>query len=85
MAEELIGAITHYFGKPEVGVVKLSAQIKVGDVLHFRGHTTDFQQEIKSMQVEHAAVESATAGTEVAMKLSERVRAGDQVFRVTPD
>ena len=85
MAEELIGAITHYFGKPEVGVVKLSAQIKVGDVLHFRGHTTDFQQEIKSMQVEHAAVESATTGTEVAMKLSERVRAGDQVFRVTPD
>ena len=85
MAEELIGAITHYFGKPEVGVVKLSAQIKVGDVLHFRGHTTDFQQEIKSMQVEHAAVESASAGTEVAMKLSERVRSGDQVFRVTPD
>jgi len=85
MAEELIGAITHYFGKPEVGVVKLSAPIKVGGVLHFRGHTTDFQQEIKSMQVEHAAVESATTGTEVAMKLSERVRAGDQVFRVTPD
>jgi len=85
MAEELIGAITHYFGKPEVGVVKLSAQIKVGDVLHFRGHTTDFQQEIKSMQVDHAAVESAGAGTEVAMKLDERVRAGDQVFRVSPD
>lgn len=83
MAEEHVGSITHYFAKPEVGVVKLSAGIKIGDVLHFRGHTTDFQQEITSMQVDHAAVESAAAGTEVAIKLKERGRSGDEVYLVT--
>jgi len=85
MAEELIGTITHYFPKPQVGVLKLTADIKIGDVLHIRGHTTEFQQEITSMQVEHGAVETAGAGTEVAVKFSERVRAGDEAFRVSPD
>jgi hypothetical protein len=63
MAEAPVGSITHYFAKPEVGVIKLQGAIKVGDVLRFRGHTTDFEQEIDSMQVEHAAVESAAAVT----------------------
>ncbi|UCC47810.1 MAG: translation elongation factor-like protein [Gemmatimonadota bacterium] len=85
MAEELVGTITHYFPKPEVGVVKLTADLKVGDVLHFRGHTTEFQQEITSMQVEHENIETAAAGDEVAIKVDQRVRAGDEVYRVTPD
>jgi putative protease len=85
MAEEHVGTITHYFAKPEVGVVKLTAEIKVGDVLHIRGHTTDVQQEITSMEVDHGAVESAAAGTEVAFKVKDRVRKGDDVFKVTPD
>jgi hypothetical protein len=85
MAEELVGTVTHYFGKPEVGVVKVSAEINSGDVLHFRGNTTDFQQQLTSMQVDHAAVESAAPGSEVALKVDERVRHGDEVFRVTPD
>ena len=83
MAEELIGTITHYFAKPEVGVVKLSGAIALGDVLHFRGHTTDFQQKLSSMQVDHASVETAAAGSEVALKVDGRVRRGDEVFRVT--
>lgn len=85
MAEEFVGTVTHYFPKPEVGVVKLDVGIQVGDTLQFRGHTTDFQQQITSMQVEHAAVETAAAGTEIAIKLDERVRGGDEVYRVTPD
>ncbi|KPK78485.1 MAG: translation elongation factor-like protein [Gemmatimonas sp. SM23_52] len=85
MAEELVGTITHYFPKPEVGVVKLTGDLKVGDVLLFRGHTTEFQQEITSMQVEHANIESAAAGDEVAIKVDQRVRTGDEVYRVTPD
>jgi putative protease len=85
MAEELVGSITHYFAKPEVGVVKLVADIKVGDVLHIRGHTTDVEQQISSMEVDHAAVETAAAGTEVAFEVQERVRKGDEVFKVTPD
>lgn len=85
MAEEHIGTITHYFGKPGVGVVKLDAAVKVGDMLQFRGNTTDFQQKLESMEVDHAAVESAEPGAEVAFKVSERVRQGDEVYRVTPD
>ncbi len=85
MAEARAGTITHYFAKPEVGVIKLEADIKIGDLLHFRGHTTDFEQEITSMQVEHEAVEAADKGTDVAIKIAERVRAGDEVFLVTPD
>ncbi|UCF20554.1 MAG: translation elongation factor-like protein [Gemmatimonadota bacterium] len=84
MTEELVGTITHYFAKPEVGVVKLTVEIKIGDTLHFHGHTTDFQQEITSMQVEHVDVETAAAGTEVAIRLKERVRPHDEVYRVTP-
>lgn len=85
MAEQNVGTITHYFAKPEVGVVKLTSEIKLGDTLRFHGHTTEFQQVIKSMQVEHAEVEVAAAGTEVAIKLSQRVRPHDEVYRVTPD
>lgn len=85
MAEELVGTINHYFPKPEVGVVKLRGAIKIGDVLRFHGNTTDFEQEVTSMQVEHAPVETAAAGSEVALKVNERVRRGDEVFRVTSD
>ena len=83
MEEQLIGTVTHYFDKPHVGVVKLVADLKVGDVLHFLGHTTDFQQTATSLQVEHGPVESAEAGSEIAIQVEERVRAHDQVYRVT--
>ncbi len=59
MSEELVGTVTHYFARPQVGIVKLSAAIKLGDTLHFRGHTADFQQEVASMEIEHAHVEAA--------------------------
>jgi translation initiation factor IF-2 len=84
MPEELIGVVTHYFAKPEVGVVKLSGELKAGAVVRFRGHTTDFEQTAGSLQVEHDTVESAAAGTEVAIKVKERVRKHDEVYRVTP-
>lgn len=82
MEEQLIGTVTHYFDKPHVGVVQLVAELKVGDTLHFRGHTTDFEQKATSLQVEHGPVESAGAGSEIAIQVQERVRAHDQVFRV---
>jgi putative protease len=84
MAEELVGTVSHYFAKPQVGVVKLTAAIKVGDMLHFHGHTTDFQQNIASMEIEHARVDTAASGDEIAIKVDQRVREGDEVYRVTP-
>lgn len=82
--EELIGVVSHYFAKPEVGVVTLTADVKVGDTLHFSGHGVDFQQAVTSMQVDHAPVEAASSGTAVAMKVAQKVREGTQVYRIVP-
>ena len=60
-----MGTVTHYFARPQVGIVKLSAAIKLGDTLRFRGHTADFQQEVASMEIEHAHAEAAASGAEV--------------------
>lgn len=84
MAEELIGTISHYFAKAQVGVVKLAAGLKVGDTLRLSGHGAEFQQTVTSMQRDHVAVETASAGTEVAIKVEQRVREGTQVYRITP-
>ena len=84
MFEELIGTISHYFPKLQVGVVKLTAGVKVGDLLRFSGHGADFQQAVTSMQVDHVPVETASPGTEVALKVEQRVREGTQVHRITP-
>ena len=83
MTEHPIGTVTHYFGKVQVGIVSLTVDIAIGDTLHFRGHGTDFQQAVTSMQVEHAAVEAASAGTEVGIRVDQRVREGTEVSRVT--
>lgn len=85
MSEELVGTITHYFPKPEVGVIKLAGELRVGDTVRFSGSTTDFEQRVSSLQIEHEQVESAEAGSEVAMKVSSRVRAGDEVYRVSAE
>jgi putative protease len=78
---DLIGKVIHAYDKINVAVLRLNKDLKVGDSIHFHGHSTDFQQEIASMQVEHQAVTEAKAGTEVAVKVKERVRSGDSVYR----
>ncbi len=83
MTEEPVGTVTHYFAKPQVGVVSLTGDVSVGQTLRFDGHGADFQQTVTSMQVDHAAVESASSGTEVAIRVDQRVRAGTAVHRVT--
>lgn len=80
--EELVGKITHYFGKISVAVVEVSKEIKVGDKIHIKGNTTDFEQEVGSMQVEHQNVEKAKKGDIVGLKVKEKVREGDEVYKV---
>lgn len=82
MAELQIGEITHYFRDINVGVIALTDTIQLGDNIHIRGHTTDFEQRIASLQVEHQEVEQAGAGGEVALKVTQRVREGDKVFKI---
>ena len=82
MAEHQVGTVTHYFGKIQVGIVALTRNITIGDTLRFAGHRADFKQRVKSMQVEHAAVEAASAETEVGIRVKQRVREGTEVYRV---
>ncbi len=83
--EEKIGEVTHYFGKIDVAVLKINKGIKLGEKLHFVGTHTDFSQEIKSLQIEHEAVSEAEAGSEVAIKIKDRVRNGDTVYRLADE
>ena len=84
MAEEkLIGKITHYFGNIGVGVIELSGALKTGDKIHIKGSSTDFEQTVDSMQVEHQNIDAAKAGDAAGMKVAEKVRPGDEVYKVT--
>ena len=66
-----------------VAGIDLSEPLSVGDVVQFRGHTTDFTMTVESMQVEHDAVESASAGAKIGIAVAERCRRGDHVYKVT--
>lgn len=80
--KEKVGVITHYFTNISVGIIELEADLGVGDTISIEGETTDFQQEVDSMQIEHEDVESASSGDAVGIKVRERVREGDIVYRV---
>lgn len=79
--EKKIGTVTHYFGKINVAVLDLKGKLNLGDEVHIMGHSTDFTQKISSMQVDHKEVESAKKGSDVALKVDERVREGDEIFK----
>jgi putative protease len=80
-----IGEVTHYFGNISVAVISLTGTIQVGDMVHLLGPTTDFRQEVKSLQIEHEQVEQVGEGQEVAMKVARRVRPRDKVFKLIGD
>jgi len=84
MAEEKkIGTVSHYFGKIGVGIIKLSDVLKVGDKIKIKGATSDFEQEVGSMQVNHEDIKEAKSGDEVGVKLDDKVREGDEVSLVS--
>ncbi len=81
--ETRIGRVTHFYNHLCVAVLSLTGELKVGDVVHFCGHTTDFVQKIKSMEIEHSPVNTVGAGPEVALKVVQPVRKGDAIFMVS--
>jgi translation elongation factor EF-1alpha len=84
--EEEIGRISHYFSKIGVGVVEMTkGELKVGDTIHIKGHTTDFYQKVESMQVEHSNVQSGKKGDSIGLRVESQVRDRDVVFKVTED
>ncbi len=83
MTEQPIGKITHYFAHIGVAAATLTGELAVGDRVRVKGHTTDLTETVESLEIEHQKVERAGPGADIAFKVSEKVRAGDQVFRVT--
>ena len=79
--EKAIGTVTHYFGHLSVAAVTLTDTLRVGEKIHITGHTTDLEQTVESMEVEHAKVESAGPGDDVALQVTEHVREHDRIFR----
>ncbi len=86
MEEKEIGYISNYFSKLSVAVVEItSGTLSVGDTLRIKGHTTDFELKVSSMQIEHEMVTEAKKGDGIGLKVSEKVRKGDKVYRVIED
>ena len=82
MAEEVIGKISDFFARPVVAGIELTAPLKVGDKIHIKGHTTDLELTVDSIQVDNAPVQEATAGDSIGVKLNDRARHGDTVYKV---
>jgi selenocysteine-specific translation elongation factor len=83
MPEVVIGKVTDFFAHPVVAGIELSANVKAGDKIHIKGHTTDLELAVTSMQIDNANVEQAKAGDNIGIKVSDRVRRGDIVYKVT--
>ena len=75
-----IGTIEHYYSKLGVGIVKLSDSLKVGDQIKVKGHTTDLEQIIDSIQINHQDVQTAKKGDVVGIKIKDKVREDDKVY-----
>lgn len=77
-----IGDVTHYYTNLEVGIIKLEGNLKVGDNIKVQGTTTDFEQKVPQIEIDHKKVDEASAGDEIGIKVDEKVRNGDEVFLV---
>ena len=82
---EKVGKVTHYFGRISVAVLELSSDLKVGDSIHILGHTTDFEQVVRSMQIEHEYIQAVGPGDDVALKVARKVRQGDTVYKISEE
>ena len=82
MAWKEVGKVTHYFGRISVALVWLTDRLQLGDRIHVLGHTSDFQQDVTSMQFEHQPLEVAEKGREIGLLVVERARRGDTVYKV---
>jgi len=83
MPEVEIGKVTDFFAHPVVAGIELTAALKLGDKIHIKGHTSDMEFTISSMQINNVNVNEAKAGDDIGIKVSERVRRGDTIYKVT--
>jgi selenocysteine-specific translation elongation factor len=82
MSEEEIGKVSDFFARPVVAGIELTGGLKVGDKIHIKGHTTDLEMTVESMQIDNVQVTEAGAGDSIGVKVKDRVRGGDLVYKV---
>ena len=83
MSEEVVGHVSDFFARPVVAAIELTAELKVGDKIKIKGHTTELEFVVNSMQIHNQNVSVAKPGDAVGIQVSEKVRHGDKVFKVT--
>jgi len=83
MPEEAVGKVSDFFARPVVAGIEMIGTLKLGDKVHITGHTTDIEMVIDSMQINNANVTEAKPGDSVGIKVPDRVRRGDTIYKVT--
>ena len=83
MSEDIIGKVSDFFAHPVVAGIELTGALKIGDKIHIKGHTTDLEMTVGSIQINNEQVSKAKRGDSVGIKVSERVRDGDLVYKIT--
>jgi hypothetical protein len=83
MPEIEIGKVSDFFAKPVVAAIILNMNLKIGDRIHIKGHTTDVEMTVESMQIDNKSVTEAKKGQPVGIKVPDRVRATDVVYKIT--
>lgn len=84
MEEKKIGTVIDYFAKIGVAAFRVEGDVlRIGDTIHIKGHTTDLTQQVDSMQIDRAPIQEAKPGDNVGIKVKDRVRKGDTVYKVT--
>ncbi len=83
MPEEQVGVIVKFFVKPSVAAIEVTGGgIKKGDLLRYKGHTTDFTEEVASLELDNQSIEEAKVGELIGIQVKERVRENDKVYKV---
>jgi putative protease len=82
MVDEKIGVVTHFFNHISVAAIKITnSELKVGDTIHIIGAHTDFTQTVNHMEIDRKTIENAKPGDEIGIKVKERVREHDVVYK----
>jgi selenocysteine-specific translation elongation factor len=83
MNEDIIGKVSDFFARPVVAGIELTAPLNVGDKIRIKGHTTNLEVTVGSMQIKNVNVTAAKAGDSIGVKVPDRVRVGDLVYKIT--